>query len=97
MSSSRGKKQDANTFQDQHSLIITLNKLPKRQIRGGSIEPTKRVCNEKRHFQNMKDLIDDSGFIHVVNSYNYCLVRAILIGKAFFDKEKYAFILIRKK
>ena len=90
------KKQDANTFQDQHSLIITLNILPKRQIRGGSIEPNKRVCKEKKHFLNMKDLIDNSRFIHVVNSDNYCLVRAILIGKAFFDKEKYAFTLIRK-
>ena len=80
MSSSRGKKQDANTFQDQHSLIITLNMLTKRQIRGGFIEPNKRVCKEERHFQKMKDLIDNSRFIHVANSGNYYLMRAILIG-----------------
>ena len=90
------KKQDANTFQDSNSLVLTLNILPNRQIRGGSNEPIKRVCKEKRHFQNMKDLIETSRFIHVVNSDNFCLVRAILIGKAFFDKEKYAFTLVRK-
>jgi hypothetical protein len=91
------KKQDSNTFQDQHSLIITLNILPKRQIRGGGGDLlNKRICKEKRHFQNMKELIENSRFIHVVNSDNFCLVRAILIGKAFFDKEKYAFTLVRK-
>ena len=37
------KKQDAGNFQESHSLIITLNIMPKRQIRGGS----KRLCKEK--------------------------------------------------
>ena len=71
------KKQDSNTFQDQHSLIITLNILPKRQIRGGGGGDlsSKRICKEKRHFQNMKELIENSRFIHVVNSDNFCLVR----------------------
>jgi hypothetical protein len=76
------KKQDSNTFQDQHRLIITLNILPKRQIRGGGGGDlsSKRICKEKRHFQNLKKLIENSRFIHGVNSDNFCLVRAILIG-----------------
>ena len=44
----------------------------------------------------MKDFIRKSRFIHVINADNYCLVRAILIGKAFSDKEKNAWTLVRK-
>ena len=85
------KKQDAASFQTSHRLIITLNIMPKRQIRGGS----KRICIQKRNIKNMRDLIKNSHFIHVINSDNYCLVRALLIAKAFVDKERYAWTLLR--
>ena len=55
------KKQDAASFQTSHRLIITLNIMPKRQIRGGS----KRICIQKRNIKNMRDLIKNSHFVHV--------------------------------
>ena len=85
------KKQDPTHFQASHSLIITLNIMPKRQIRGGA----KRECVQKRDIRNMRDLIRNSRFIHVVNFDNFCLVRALLIAKAFADKEKFAWTLLR--
>lgn len=85
------KKQDACNFQESHSLIITLNIMPKRQIRGGS----KRLCKEKRGIKTMRDLIENSRYIHVINFDNFCLVRAILIAQAFIEKEKNAWTWLR--
>ena len=56
----------------------------------------KRVCKEKRAIINQKDFLDNCKFVHVLNSDNFCLVRAILIGKAIFDKEHNANLLLRR-
>ena len=44
----------------------------------------------------MQDYLNNSRFVRIINSDNYCLFRAILIGKAFADKEKNAYLLDRQ-
>ena len=57
--------------------------------------PCKKLCKEKKEIINMRDFIEHSPFIKVINFDNLCLVRAFLIGKAFTDKEKNARNLLR--
>ncbi len=104
------KKIPENAFQDNHELKLIINVLPSRLITGGSNDkaprkrgrpslnkqPQKRICREKREIINMNDYIEKSRFIHVINADNFCLVRAILIGQAFADKETNSYTLIRK-
>ena len=105
------KKQPENKFQNSHKLIITINSLPNRIIRGGSNDDnymknktppqssashSKRICKEKQDIINMNNFMEDCKFVKIINSDNYCLARAIPVGKAFSDKEKNAHLLIRK-
>ena len=106
------KKRPENTFQEAHRLVLTINTLPARVIRGGSnndsttkkrkrtkasnVPPKKRTCHEKRDIINTRDFIDTCRYALIVNSDNYCLARAVLVGKAFADKEKNASLLLRK-
>jgi hypothetical protein len=81
--------------------------MPKRQIKGGTSEVfkrkvansnlprKKRICKEKREIINQNDFNENCKFVHIINSDNFCLVRAVLIGKAIFDKEHNANLLRR--
>ncbi len=105
------KKNPQNEIQPNHRLSFELNILPDRIIRGGMNDmpsnkrsapeknlktKSKRVCKEKREIINMNDYMEKSRYIRIINADNFCLVRAILIGKAFADKEKNAKLLERK-
>jgi hypothetical protein len=105
------KKQPENTFQESHQLTLTINVLPSRAVRGGSNpetivnkrqndntkkEPKKRICKEKKRILNMRDFLENCQSVKIINSDNYCLVRAVLVGKAFADKEENSYLLVRK-
>jgi hypothetical protein len=105
------KKQPENTFQESHQLTLTINVLPSRAVRGGSNpetivnkrqndntkkEPKKRICKEKKRILNMRDFLENCQSVKIINSDNYCLVRAVLVGKDFADKEENSYLLVRK-
>jgi hypothetical protein len=45
---------------------------------------------------NQRDFINNSKVVKIINSDNFCLLRAILVGKAFADKEKNANLLTKR-
>ena len=78
---------------------VIFNIIENKQISGGMLvskEKNKRVCKQKIEVLNQRDYIQNSRSVKIINSDNYCLLRAILVGKAYADKEKNAKLLTRK-
>ena len=105
------KKLHTGSIQNTHKFYFNIKTIAKKIIKGTGYEPNrkrgrpktnfepqkKRICKEKREIINMQDFINNNKcVIRVVNSDNFCLLRAILIGKAFVDKERNASHLVRK-
>jgi len=85
--------------QTHNRFKVIFNIIENRQIQGGAFDSKKkekRICKEKREIINQKDYLKNSRSIKIINSDNFCLVRAVLVGKAFADKEKNAYLLLRK-
>jgi hypothetical protein len=88
-------RKKSEEFQTNNRFRVIFNIIENKQIQGGSSK-TKKICKEKKEILNQRDFINNSKVVKIINSDNFCLLRAILVGKAFADKEKNANLLTKR-